>query len=422
MRVHLVALGTYGDVLPLIAIGVELKRRGHDVGLAASTPFGPFAIRAGLDFHALGTPADYEGFVAEPDLWHPMRGITAVFRFASAMIEPTYDWLASVARPGESIVVGSTISLGTRLAQDKLGLPLVTVHVMPFVMESRVAPPRLPGLPLPSFFTPRLKAWFGRGADMVVIGPTTLPTLHAVQAKLGLKPTRRVRWWWNLATKVVVMFPDWYAPAQPDWPLNAVQVGFPIADRLGDAQELPPDLAAFLDEGEPPLVFSYGSGMRKSRAFFETAVQLCARMKRRGVLLAPEQGQVPDTLPPGIIHARYAPLSRLLPRAAALVHHGGIGTVAQALKAGVPQLVVPVAFNHFDEVIRLERLGLGVALSRRRFTPGRAARALDALLADPKVAAACRAAKDRMDAEDGVADACDAIERTFAETVPAPAQ
>ena len=421
MRVHLVALGTYGDVLPLIAIGVELKRRGHAVGLAAPAPFEAFAKRAGIPFRALGTQGDYDAFVAEPHLWRPWRGVKAVFRFAAAMIEPTYDWIAAVSERGQSIVVGSTLALGTRVAQDHLTLPLVTIHVMPVIVESQFAPPVLPSFPLPGFLTPKFKHWLGRGADKYVIGPATQPTLNAFRAKLGIPPARRIRHWWNLATGLVLMFPDWYAPPQPDWPANSVQVGFPIADRLGDATELSPELSAFLDAGAPPLVFSYGSGMRKSRAFFETALRLCERMGRRGVFLAPQKGQVPASLPASVVHVPYAPLSRLLPRSAALIHHGGVGTVAQALIAGVPQLVVPVAFNHFDEVKRIERLGVGTSLAQRRFTPERAAQVLDALFADPKVAQACAAAKARMLAEDGVGAACDAIERTFA-AAPKPEQ
>lgn len=111
-----------------------------------------------------------------------------------------------------------------------------------------------------------------------------------------------------------------------------------------------------------------------------------------------------------MIHAAYAPLSALLPRCAALIHHGGIGTVAQALSAGIPQLIVPVAFDHFDEAERVRHLGLGTTLSRRRFTPARAARHLDQLLASPEVARRCRQARDRMAGEDGVSSACDRIE------------
>lgn len=410
MQILLAAVGSHGDVLPFIAIGSELKRRQHEVTLAAPQPFAAMAIRAGLGFHGLGTQTDYDRFMAEPKLWRPWGGIEAAFRFFSALTEPTYHWLASNWRPSEGIVVASTMSLGARIAQDKLGLPLATVHVMPFLLESRHAPPVLPGFPLPSFLSSRFRHWLGLGADKYVIGPAALPSLNAFRNTLSLPPVRRLRHWWNSPQRVVLAFPDWYAPPQPDWPGQVVQVGFPLADRFGDEDDLGQELTAFLDGGEPPLAFTYGSAMRQAQSFFDTAVRVCERLGCRGVLLAPQAGQVPMVLPPQILHLPYAPFSRLLPRCSALIHHGGVGTVAQALAAGIPQLVVPVAFDHFDEADRLKQLDLGGSLSRRRFTAARAAREIHRLLSMPQVMQACASAKVRMADQNGVSDACDAIE------------
>lgn len=410
MQIHLVAVGSHGDVLPFIALGTELKRRGHVVALAAPGPFASLAARAGLSFHPLCTVAEYERFIGDPELWHPRRGAATLFRNLSTLTEETYRCLAAAWQAGTTLVVASTLSFGARVAQDKLGLRVATVHLMPLMVESRHASPVLPGLPVPTLLTSPMRHWLGRGADRFVIGPAVLPGLNAFRARLGLVPVRRLRHWWNSPARVLLMFPDWFAAPQADWPAQAVQVGFPIVDRFGDTAALPPALAAFLEDGPPPLVFTYGSAMRHSQGFFSTAVRLCRRMGRRGVLLAPQAGQVPEALPADVIHSPYAPLSALLPRCAALVHHGGIGTVAQALAAGIPQLVVPVAFNHFDEGLRLERLGLGAMLGRRGFTPARAARRLDRLLASAQVARASEAARRRMTDQDGIRDACDVIE------------
>ncbi|MEH3117752.1 MAG: glycosyltransferase [Methylorubrum populi] len=410
MQVFIVAVGSHGDVLPLLAMGSALRSRGHAVTLAAPAPFAAMAARAGLPFFALGTEADYRRVVAEPSLWRPWRGAWAMFRHVSALTEPTYHWLAGTVRPGASVVLASTLALGARVAQDKLGVSLATLHLMPLLVESRSDPPMLPGLPLPEWLPPRFRHWIGRGADRTVIDPAALPPLNAFRARLGLPPVRRLRHWWSSPQRVLLAFPDWYAAPQPDWPPQAIQTGFPLADRFGDRAELDPSVSAFLDVDAPPLAFTYGSAMGRAQDFFRTALRLCARTGRRGILLAPQGGQVPGALPPNVLHLSYAPFSRLLPRCAALIHHGGIGTVAQALAAGIPQLVVPVAFDHFDEARRLHRLGLGTSVSRRRFTPGRAGGALDRLLADPAVARACSAAKARMTGEDGVGAACEAVE------------
>ena len=410
MRVQILAIGTHGDVLPMVAIGVELASRGHAVTLAAPAPFVTSVERAGLAFHALCTEAEYDHLIRTPNLWRPWRGVQAMFEVIATLAEPTYRWLAAEQASDVGVVVASTLSLGARIAQDKLALPVVVVHVTPFLMESRYAPPRLPGLPLPRLLPARLRHWIGRGADRYVIDPAALPVLNAFRVTLGLPPVRRLRHWWNLAPTLILMFPRWYAPPQPDWPVHALQVGFPAADRFGDTPELPKDLVVFLRAGSAPLIFTYGSGMRQGCSFFKTALRICRRMGRRGVFLAPQTGQVPPDLSPDVIHVPYAPLTALLPHAAVLVHHGGIGTVALGLRAGVPQLIVPVAFNHFDEAHRLKALGVGASLSRSRFTPARGARALRRLLASHDVTAACQSLRDQAAADDGIGDACDAIE------------
>ena len=399
-------------MLPFIAIGHELLERGHWVSLAAPAPFEAMARRVGLDFQPLGTVADYEAVIRRPDLWHPQQGFRPMFDYALRVAEPACLWLgATWARGLDLLVVASPLSWGARLAQDLYDLPTATLHVMPFLIESRYDPPRLPGLPLPRILPAALRAYVNRGVDHVAVGPFTLPSLNALRARFGLDPVRRLRHWWNSPTRMLLMFPDWYAEPQADWPTQAVQLGFPLVDRFGDVAAMPPELEAFLADGEAPIVFTYGSAMIQGAAFFETAVRICRRMGRRGVLLAPRGGQIPEPLPPGIIHLAYAPLSALLPRSAALVHHGGVGTVAQALAAGIPQLVIPVAFDHFDEGRRLKDRTLGATMSRRAFRPARAARMLGRLLSDPAVARACAAARARMaQGRDAITEACDWVE------------
>lgn len=411
MQVFLVTLGSYGDVLPFVALGAELQARGYAVSLAAPAPFASLAARSGFTFHALGSEAEYDRMFARAEYWHPRRGIQAALAFDLAMTEPVYRWLAGAWRPGTGIAVASSACFGARVAQDRLGVPLVTVHVMPLLVESRSASPALPGLPGSGLLSSRLRHLLWRGVDRHVLDPAVLPGLNAFRSALDLPPVGRLRFWWNSPLGIILMFPDWYCPPQPDWPSQAVQVGFPMADRLGDVAALDRDLLAFLEVGEPPLVFTYGSTMRHGRRFFADAVRVCARMGRRGILVSRDDGQVPDVLPPDIVRVHYAPFGALFPHCAAVIHHGGTGTLVHALAAGVPQLVSPLAFDQFDGAERVERLGLGASLGKRRFTPARAARQLGRLLSSAAVRDCCRAARDRMAGQDGVPAACDEIER-----------
>ncbi|MFH5821234.1 glycosyltransferase [Georgenia sp. AZ-5] len=120
--------------------------------------------------------------------------------------------------------------------------------------------------------------------------------------------------------------------------------------------------------------------------------------------------QLPSTLPPDVLHVGWTPLARLLPRTAGLVHHGGIGTLAHAIRAGVPQLIVPFAHDQPDNANRVRALGIAERLDRRRFTAERAARALDGLLGDVQVRARCAVYAARVDFARAAEEACDVIE------------
>jgi UDP:flavonoid glycosyltransferase YjiC (YdhE family) len=140
----------------------------------------------------------------------------------------------------------------------------------------------------------------------------------------------------------------------------------------------------------------------------------------RGLLSTRFAEQIPADLPPGVRHVSFVPFRWLLPRAALLVHHGGIGSTSQALHAGIPQVIMPMGFDQFDNAARVERLGVGRALARRRFTAPRLVPLVAGLLADAAVADRCRGAARRLAAADGLVRAGDAIEEAWARHVASP--
>jgi UDP:flavonoid glycosyltransferase YjiC (YdhE family) len=208
---------------------------------------------------------------------------------------------------------------------------------------------------------------------------------------------------------VLGLFPDWFGPPQPDWPPQTRLTGFPLYDERGGA-DIPEELTRFLDAGEPPVVFTPGSAMAQGQDFFAAAVEACRLLGRRGVFLTRFPDQVPPDLPAAVRHFDYVPFSQLLPRAAALVHHGGIGTSAQALAAGVPQLVMPMAHDQPDNAARLRRLGVAASLPRARFRGPAVARDLERLLRSKEVAQNCRAVADRLKDSRAVEQTCEELE------------
>ncbi|MBI5280597.1 MAG: glycosyltransferase family 1 protein [Candidatus Solibacter usitatus] len=418
LNVMVVSFGGPGDVLPLAAIGAALARRGHRVTLISNPHFESDARRMGLEFEGFGSAgrlasAMHGGGHERSSGGWVRRGLDRWRRRSRGPLGSMrwlYGYIEGSNIAGQTVLVARGNAYGARLAQERLGIPLATVHLQPAAIHSEYD---APGLPVPggSGRLPRLcrrLAWkaIDGWADHLLA-----PEMNEFRRELGLSPARRISSAWSHSPELVLgMFPDWFARPQPDWPSATRLVGFPLFDGSG-LRDTPAELEPFLAGGTPPVVFTTGSFHPNGGPFFQTALGICRRLGVRGVLLCPAAGCVPANLPQGVLHLPYAPLSAVLGKAAALVHHGGIGTTGLALAAGVPQLVAPFNDDQFDNARRVERLGAGVRLNRPGFHVDEAARMLRALLHSSGRTGACRALAARMQGADACVEAACHIER-----------
>lgn len=412
MHAILVAIGSAGDVHPFVGIGLGLAAHGHRVTLVAAGYFEPLARKVGFEFAPVFSTDEFLALLQNPLAWHRFRGFIECFRAGVLpTFEPVYRAIAERYVPGETVVVASTLALGARCAQEKLDVPLVTVHLSPSVFRSDYQNAVLPGMFLPYWLPTALKRSQYWLADTLVIERLMREPLNEFRASIGLGPVKGVlAGWHNSPQRIVALFPSWFASPQPDWPRQTVLAGFPLYDER-DVSPLDEELLSFLSSGERPIVFTPGSAMRHGRHFFEAAAEACLLLGRRGILLTRFNEQVPSDLPGDVRHFSYAPFSQLLPRAAALVHHGGIGTLSQGFAAGLPQLVMPMSFDQPDNAARLKRMGAGLALPRRRFRSAIVATALAQLLDSAEIAARCREIAGRIIPNRAVEMACEVIER-----------
>ena len=411
MTVLLLTIGSAGDVHPFIGIALALRRRGHRVRFITNPYFGSAVVRAGLDLVPLGSADEFAAALTNPDVWHRRRGVRAVFDIVLGGLRRTYDAVVASLPPDEPcVVVASSLGWAARIAQDQLGFPMATVHLAPSQFRSAIEPPRLPGLFMPRWLPLRVRQSIWAGGDKYVLDRMLAPAINRLRGELGLPPASGIlNGWWNSPDRVIGLFPDWFAAPQPDWPPQARLTGFPRYDEA-DTCALDPDLDAFLDAGPPPIAFTPGTAMHHGAAFFRHGVEACRRLNRRGLLLTRHADHLPADLPPTVRHVPYAPFSRLLRRCAAAVHHGGIGTTAQALAAGIPQVITPFAHDQFDNAERVRRLGVGRTVNANRYTARSATRALAAVLADGAVAAACRGVAERLVDDTSMDRTCEWIE------------
>lgn len=397
--------GSSGDVFPMLGLALELRKRDHDVTFATNPNYEELAAKYEIPFKALGSREQFAECINHPDLWHPQRAFRHVFHCLKSALKQQYDLHAKHA---DSSTVGITncFGFGAFMAQDKVGLPVLTLHCQPSVIWSDRKPPKMPGLFGPNW----LRSIQFRIGERFFLDPVVCPFVNEWRRELDLPPIKRVTRFWNSQKGVICLFPEWFCPPQNDWPGNLVQTDFPLwNDRSG--QELAEDVQSFLGQGEPPLVFTPGSTNLHGQRFFLSAVEACQQLDRRGIFLTEYPDQLPSLLPKNIAHFRYVPLDLLLPQSAAFIHHGGIGSTSQGMAAGVPQVLMPLAHDQFDNAERVKNLGVGDWIIARRFTGPRLARKLGDLLESEAVAAACREVAEKLTPKNGLSRAAEAIER-----------
>ncbi|MBI5834726.1 MAG: glycosyltransferase family 1 protein [Armatimonadetes bacterium] len=413
-RIVLCTFGSLGDLHPYLALGVGLKARGHRPAVATSGLYREKVEAEGLDFIAvrpdLGDVGNIDEFIRQAvDL---RRGSEFVItKLTMPYLRHSYDDL--LAGAGEAdLLVGHPLAFAVALVAETLGRPWMGCALAPLSLFSACDASLLPPL-APLLGTRQLSP----GAFRVVMRLARRTTrswtrpITALRAELGLAPMTadpiyegQYSAFGNLA-----LFSPCLAAPQPDWPPHTTASGFCFHDRLAPGQELSGELTEFLAAGQPPIVFTLGStAVHDPGEFYAVAAQAAVDLGRRAVLLAGERCQLPG-LPPGVLRVDYAPHSLIFPRAAAIVHQGGVGTTAQALAAGQPQLVVPFSHDQPDNASRIARLGVGRMVPRARFSLPRAKAELALLMAEPYLSRAAEVART-MAAEDGVANACAAIE------------
>jgi rhamnosyltransferase subunit B len=406
------ALGSYGDVHPMVGLGSALAARGHRAKIVTNPYFEDVVTGAGLELVPLGTRENYIELSQHPDLWHPIRGPKLVLSHASGtMLRPLYSQLMANYIAGETVFCAHGMDLASRVAGEKLRAPVASVIFAPGLLWSLYDSPRLKG----ALLGPRVPRWIKRAQfsifDRFFAQRLLGPHLNGLRRELGLPTTRRIFYHWLFETDLVLgLYPEWFGPPQPDWPTNTRAVGFPLWDTF-DAAPLSEDVHKFLAAGAPPIAFSPGSANKEAHQFFEAAVGACSRLGRRGILLTKYAHQLPANLPQSVRHFGFVPMSKLLADTCALVHHGGIGSCGQGLAAGVPQIVRPMSYDQFDNSRRLEQLGVSKEISVRRFTSKSVADTLSQLLESPKVTARCQELATRCDGRAALTAACDALEQ-----------
>jgi rhamnosyltransferase subunit B len=405
--------GSLGDLHPYLALGQGLRERGHRVVVGTTRYYQDRVEGAGLEFRPIAPHLSPEDKALVKLVVDPDKGSENIFRelLMPAIREMYADTLRAVE--GMDLVVGHPIVVTTPIVAEQKNLKWASVVLAPLSFLSVHEPMEISGheflssLTYHALWLRKLFSFFGRAQTRGWVKP-----LLEFRKELGLPPGGHPLFEGQHSPHLVLaLFPTLLATPQADWPPNTVVTGSCFYDKKTGHDALSPGLVKFLDDGPPPLVFTLGStAVLHSGDFYEESTAAARSLKRRAVLLC---GKTPPRGVEGAdVHvAEYAPYSLLFPRAEAVVCSGGIGTISQCLKAGVPFVVVPFANDQPDNAARCFRLGVSRTLPRKRYRRDRAAETIGSLLHDPAARPKSQEAAKVVAAENGVQAACKALQR-----------
>jgi UDP:flavonoid glycosyltransferase YjiC (YdhE family) len=426
-RIVLTTFGSLGDLHPYIAVALGLRARGHEAVIATTRHYRQRIEARGIGFHAVRP--DGPDLDADRDtmrlIMDARKGSEYVVReLLMPVLAESYEDVLAAAR-GADLLVSHVLTYATRLVAEKKGIPWASSFLQPLGFFSAYDPPVLPQVPFlsklrflgPGFHRPLF--WLAKRSCRSWGG-----VWHRLRAEIGLPPTSENPLFEGFYSPslVLAMFSPLFAGKQPDWPPQTAISGFPFAEQA-DGSGMSPELVGFLAAGPPPIVFTLGSSATlDARPFFEHSAAAAKLLGRRAVLIVgKDPANRPASLPDDMVALDYVPFAELFPRAAAVVHPGGIGTTALGMRAGRPMLVMPCAHDQFDNAARVTRLGIARTVSRSRHRPAGVAAELRHLLDNPAYSQRASATGEGVRREDGVRAACDALEELFRAGRPAEA-
>lgn len=424
MRILLSTFGSFGDVHPYLAIALELKRRGHTPVLATSELYRAKIEAEGIEFAPLRPdlpPANEAAAIIEKAMNGPHG---PKFLFEEILMPPLRDSYEDMLRAvqGADVLFSHMLPTVAPMVAAKTGVPWISSVLAPlsfFSTHDVSVPPVATALfPIVKNLDPRILSFiFNIGKRQI---EKWVQPVYQLREELGLpRGDNPILEGQHSPQKVLALFSKHLGAPQPDWPPNTVQTGFCFYDKRGVISgtepktqgAMMPELEAFLSNGEAPIVFTLGSSaVFDAGTYFEESARAAQILKRRAVLLIGDGINRPKSLPEGVAAFDYAPYSQIFPRACAIVHQGGVGTTAQAMRAGKPMLIMPFSHDQPDHAYRMEKSGIGRSIARKNYRAPRVAEKLKALLDNSDYSQRAAKIGAQIESENGTKKAADEIE------------
>jgi rhamnosyltransferase subunit B len=415
-RIVMTTFGSLGDIHPYVALALEMKERHLEPVIVTGEVYREKIESLHIEFHPMHPELpdldDPQAVEMIDKVMDPQRGAEYLFKelLVPAVRHSYHDLQAAIQ--GADLLVTHPITFAGPLLAQKTGIPWVSTVLAPTSLWSDYdpfVPPNAPWLhPILRFGGP----FIARGFKKLIEALTNswLKPLYQFRRELGLPKGGHPLFEGQYSPELNLgLFSKVICQPQSDWPGNTVVTGFPFYDKK-DNSSIEPELLHFLDNGPAPIVFTLGSSaVHVAGDFFHESIEAAKQLGERAVFLTGDKNRPKEPLPAGMAAFDYAPYGELLPRAALMVHQGGVGTTGQGLRAGVPMLVMPYNHDQPDNAARVRRLGVARTISRASYKAKRVAKELKELLGNPSYAQRAKEVGQQVRAENGAATAVDLI-------------
>lgn len=372
MRILFSTWGSKGDLHPFLSWGRVLRQRGHEVTLAGNPFWEEEVVRAGLKFLAAGPAQEPERLFDHPELiGNRQLGLPSLKALITECAGPTFEpafQALSQAAPEHDCLVAHHFVLSAGMVAERTGIPWASVTLAPGVIPSRYG---LPGpVAWPIRTGPVARACYGAfwGLGKYLARPVVDPVINELRKRHGLSPIRDAIFHAASPQLNIQLYSPWFASRAPDWSAEKKMAGFCFWDPVEDYQP-PVELSQFLENGEKPWLFTLGTSVVSNpRDFYQAACDAVAGTEHRAILLIGHDRNAPERVPDNVLILKYAPYGWLMPRCSVVAHQCGVGTLAQVLRAGLPSVCCPFAFDQPNNAMRLVQNGLGIYVPPKQRT------------------------------------------------------
>ncbi len=405
------AMGTGGDIDPMVALATELVQRGHRVSFLSNDYFAPIIQAAGCEFVSVGTVEQY----------HQGNSVTAWERdnqsdnfqyYHAPAFEPAFRFVQACATEKDCVLLVLGEQNGASVAAEKFNIPFVTFMLSPNVIFSAISPPApfrwiVPKY-LPSFIVRLLLHRYRKVRAKRFFKEPHLADYVAVRKRLDCLPTFKKN---SSAALQIGFFPEWFGMPAKDWPKSIHLVGFPLQNRPSMQSRF--EFDQLVEKSGAPIIFTTGTGVKDVCSLFAEGRKICESLQLPGVFVGGNDGAEFLQGSDWCKHFSYLDFEYAFSKAQAVIHHGGIGTTAQAIKAGIPQIIRPLKYDQPDNADRIYRLGLGTYVLPEKFTAEAVIPILRNMLQKAKQSKALRKFSAEVKNSSAIENACDLIEEAL---------